>query len=153
MHPDNIVNIDETNFYFDSPSPKTIAKKGAKTVSLLKNGTSGRCTVLLAVTLSGIKLPAFVIFKGTPGATVEKEFDKLDYPKDTFFAVQKKAWNDTEVMLQWIEKVWKPFFAKSNEKKMLIMDTVGVHEVEKCMEKISAENTIIHWIDAGSKTE
>ena len=29
------------------------------------------------------------------------------------------------------------------------MDTVGVHEVEKCMEKISAENTIIHWIDAG----
>ena len=63
LHPDNVVNMDETNFYFNSPSLHTIAKKEAKTVSLKKNGTSGRCTVLLAVTLSGIQLPAFVTFK------------------------------------------------------------------------------------------
>ena len=117
LHPDNVVNMDKTNFYFDSPSPHTIAKKGAKTVSLKKNRTSGRCTVLLAVTLSGIKLPDFVIFKGKPGTIVEKEFEKLDCPKDTFFTVQDKAWNDSEVMLKWIEKVWKPFCAKNKEKK------------------------------------
>ena len=53
---DCVVNIDETNIFFDMEGGLTLAEKGDKTVSLKTTGTSMRCTVLLGVTMNGEKL-------------------------------------------------------------------------------------------------
>ena len=149
LNPDNIVNMDETNFHFDSPCKETLAIKGSKTISIKTSGSNARCTVILAVTMSGEKLKPFVIFKGKPGAIVEKELSEMDYPEDVFFVVQEKAWNDQHVMAKWIDMVWKPFAERNDQKKLLIMDTVSTHEVLNCTEKITDTNTSIEWIPGG----
>jgi hypothetical protein len=62
--PSEIVNIDKTNIEFDMIGSLTLVGQGSRTVSLRSTGSSSRCTVLLGVTLSGEKLPPFIIFKG-----------------------------------------------------------------------------------------
>ena len=148
LNPDNVVNMDETNFHFDCPSTLTLDQKGVKDVTVTKSGSNARCTVILAVTLSGGKLDPFVIFKAKPGGRVEKEF-KEGYPIGTHFVVQEKAWNDEEKMHQWIDMVWMPFANRNNGKKLLMMDTVNTHEVKGCTEKIESLNTILEWIPGG----
>ncbi len=77
---DCIVNVDEMNIDFD-PSPRTtVCRIGERTVNGLINGHSGRCTVMLGCTMSGIKLPAFVIWKGVPNGRIDRETHGPRYP-------------------------------------------------------------------------
>ena len=74
-HCPSIVNIDETNIYFDLAEGLALADKGAKTISLCTNGSSMRCTVLLGVFMSGEKLAPLVVFKGVPDTRIQCEFN------------------------------------------------------------------------------
>ena len=38
-----------------------------------------------------------------------REVRGRDYPADMIFLVQKKAWMDEDLMLEWIDHVWQPF--------------------------------------------
>jgi hypothetical protein len=60
----NIINIVRTNVDFDETSRSTLCRVGTRSVDGKICGHSGRATVMLAVTVSGKKLPAFVIWKG-----------------------------------------------------------------------------------------
>ncbi len=61
---DMIINMNETNVDFD-PSPKTIlCRIRERSVNAHINGHSGRCTVVLACTMSRIALPAWIIWEG-----------------------------------------------------------------------------------------
>jgi hypothetical protein len=53
---DCVVNIDETNIDIDTTGNMTLADAGSNTVSIQTNGSCNRCTVLLGVALSGLKL-------------------------------------------------------------------------------------------------
>jgi hypothetical protein len=81
----HIVNMDETNIYFDQQGRMTLHEKGAKTVLLITTGCSARCTVLLAVSASGEKLKPMIVFKGKPNSnthnSVENELRTLGYPE------------------------------------------------------------------------
>jgi hypothetical protein len=57
-------NADQTPLYFDMPTNTTIEGKGEKFV-IIRTGGCGkqRCTVMLAITVDGRKLPPYVIFK------------------------------------------------------------------------------------------
>ena len=73
-----MVNIDETNIFFDMESGLTLANKGDNnTVSLRTTGTSTRCTVLLGVTLNGEKLTPQVAFKGQPNSRIARIFNMI----------------------------------------------------------------------------
>ena len=110
--PLEIVNIDETNIEFDMIGSISLADQGSRTVSLRSTGSFSRCTVLLGVTLSGEKLPPFIIFKGKPNGQIAFEWTgTTEYPSTSIYAVQDKAWIDERTFLQWIEKVWQPFFS------------------------------------------
>ena len=61
--PDVVVNMDETNVDFDMVSSTTFNDMGARSVNVKSTGSSRRCTVILAVTASGIKLKTLVILK------------------------------------------------------------------------------------------
>jgi DDE superfamily endonuclease len=148
----HIVNMDETNIYFDQQGRMTLHEKGAKTVSLITTGCSARCTVLLAVSASGEKLKPMIVFKGKPNSnthnSVENELRTLGYPENGVYCVQKAAWCDSRVFNLWVEKVWVPFCAtRNNEKTMSLMDHHRTHE--KCADLVEACNTIVKFIPEG----
>ena len=64
--PSCIVNIDETNIYFDMTQATTLEIQGQHTVSIRNTGSTQHCTVLLGVTMDGQKLPPLIIFEGLP---------------------------------------------------------------------------------------
>ena len=87
----NVVNIDETNIYFDLTGTTILADYGSRTVSVRGAGCSVRCTVLLGVAMDGTKLPPFIILKGREGGRVIREFSTDNFPQDSVYAVQDKA--------------------------------------------------------------
>ena len=81
----------------------------------------------MGVTLSGQKLPPFVIFKGMPNGQIAHEWTgSTEYPSTSIDAMQQKAWIDERTFLEWIRKVWGPFCA-GNSSTYLLMDECTVH--------------------------
>jgi DDE superfamily endonuclease len=106
-----VYNVDETNVFFSQEPVFTYAKRGSRTVSIKGTDSSQRCTVMLGGNLAGGKLLPFIIFKGANTRTghILKEIEKGEgYPEDIRYGVQAKAWMDETLMLEWVEKVWKP---------------------------------------------
>lgn len=108
-----VVNIDETNIDFDMPSTTTLECRGARTASVQGTGCSQRATVLLGVEADGSKLPPFIVWKGSQSGTMIREVTSQalsnGYPVDAVWSVQKSGWMDEQLMLEWVERVWKPW--------------------------------------------
>jgi len=145
----NVVNIDETNIYFDMVGSVTLADKGSRTVSVKSSGSSSRCSILLGVTMDGKKLPPFIIFRGKPNGRIAREWTgNTDYPTSSIYAVQEKAWVDKEVFLQWIKKVWKPFCTNKGP-TYLLMDEFSVHMMSECVNSIQDCGTEVDFVLGG----
>jgi DDE superfamily endonuclease len=148
---DCIVNMDETNMYFDQQGRMTLADKGQKTVNIVTTGSSQRCTIALAASLSGEKLPPMVIFKGVPGArgnSVANELATLGYPSTATYTVQKKAWMDIPTFLQWVEEIWRPFCA-GRPKTLLILDVHKAHMATESLAALQECGTEVMFIPPG----
>lgn len=146
---DQIVNIDETNIEFDMVGSITLANRGTRTVSIRSSGSSSRCTVLLGVTLSGKKLPPFIIFKGMPNGRIAREWTgQTVYPSSCVYAVQQKAWIDERTFLEWITKIWKPF-CHDKQSSYLLMDECTVHLMGTCLDAIQDQGTEVDFIVRG----
>ena len=148
INQDCVVNIDETNVDFDMTGHVTLARQGSRTVSIKSTGCSNRVTVLLGVTMSGIKLKPFLIFKGIPGGRIVREFTQLHYPEGCVYTVQKKAWIDEESFSLWIEKIWKPF-CDGKISTYLIMDHCRVHLTNSVMTQLQDVGTEVDFILPG----
>jgi hypothetical protein len=156
--PSRIVNIDETNIYFDLTSGSTLAERGTRTVSVRTTGSSARCTVLLGCTMAGGKLPPFIIFKGSSNGRIIREF--ASYPGGQYYTCQAKAWVDDDVFRDWVQRVWVPFClygGNSGENggfnhvngSYLIMDEFTVHLRSIATDTIRSVGTEIDYIPAG----
>ena len=151
-HRASIVNIDETNIYFDMAGGLTLADKGAKTISLRTNGSSMRCTVLLGVTMSGEKLAPLVVFKGVPDARIQREFNnqQFAYPPQMVYCCQAKAWVDESVFALWIREVWKPWtISHDSQPSYLLMDEFQVHLMATSLNAIKDCGTAVDFICGG----
>ena len=74
------------------------------------SGTSGCCTVRLGVTLSGVKLPPFILFKGTSDGRKSRQLAIIppnEFPVSVKHSCQARACIDQTVFLNRIEQVWK----------------------------------------------
>lgn len=143
LPPELVVNIDETDLPFDIPANVTLARRGRKSIDVAGNGSSNRATALLAVTLTGEKLPMFLIFKAKRGARVHKEVTGRDlvqrgYPENVVISVQQNAWMDTTLMKEWIDRVWEPWLrARSATYSYLIMDCFSAHLEASVLQKLA----------------
>ena len=149
--PSCIVNIDETNIYFDMTQAMTLEVQGQRTVSIRKSGSTQRCTVLLGVTMDGRKLPPLIIFKGLPHGWIMREFGVAAnrYPEGQAYTVQQKAWVDCHVFLLWINSVWSPFCAGAGDSTYLLMDEFSVHMMSDCVRAIQGCGTEVDFIPGG----
>jgi hypothetical protein len=121
---EKITNFDQTNVMFASDGKRTLAHKGAKTVSALKGSSTQQCTVMLGATATGHKFPPYIIFKvrdtaqGTirrfrqvdiswQATTTSSEESFKDYPLSSFYAVQDNAWMCSRLVVDWVNKVYQ----------------------------------------------
>ena len=146
-HPKFIINMDQTPYDPKDSDGRTLAKKGSKTVNSKKVKTSvGRITACLSVCADGSKLPPLIVYKGTPGGTIEREFK--DFPKESKYAVQPNAWADERVTLQWVDEVLKPYVATAPPGVVpyLLLDKYKCHHqgtVSNAIENLGVEWDII----------
>jgi hypothetical protein len=153
----NVVNFDETNVHFSIATKKTLNVRGARTVSVRDAESSQRCTVMLGVTGDGQKVPPFIIFKGSNKVTgrINRELQMITeehtfgFPTQMKYAVQNKAWMDEFTMLDWVEKVWKPFADSKEGMTYMILDEAASHMTRNVREAIAQCNTEIDFIPGG----
>ena len=151
VDPSLVYNVDETNVFFSQQTPFTYAQRGSRTVSVKSVNSSSRCTAMLGGSMSGKKLPPFIIFKGTNKASghIRREVrEGVDYPEGIEYGVQEKAWMDEPLMLEWIDKVWKPEVVYNNI-TYLILDECQTHLTTKVRAAFVECNTEIELIPAG----
>jgi hypothetical protein len=124
-----ILNMDQTNCQFGNSPKNTISQRGTRTINM-RTGTkdSKRCTVALAVSASGKMLTPMVIYKGARhGCIATREL--RDHPQEMKYAMQPKAWFDETTMLDWVDKVLKPYVttAPVGIIPILFLDSFKVH--------------------------
>ena len=122
-------------------------------MSVRQAKNSNRATVLLGVSLTGDKLPPFIIFKGKPGPTgrICREFRNvaLNYPKTIEYQVQVKAWMDEITFLDWIERVWRPWCETKVGMTYLILDEFSAHMTRRVQDALADCNTFVDFIIGG----
>ncbi|KAJ3231702.1 hypothetical protein HDU78_007558, partial [Chytriomyces hyalinus] len=120
-----------TNILFDIAAKSTITRHGACTVNICKPKTKGgsSATACLTVGMNGIKLPSFIVVKGTrlgkqknaPVITeARNSLSQLD-SSTALFTAQNNAWCDEDVMLEWIDCVREPYTVSKGKQPMLLM--------------------------------
>ncbi|KAJ0390660.1 hypothetical protein P43SY_011835 [Pythium insidiosum] len=98
--PSEIINIDETAVYYDTPPTRMWAEKGKSARITKAQKHSARLTVVISVRADGTKLPLFFIVRGTPGGSIDTA-ELPTYPPGHAYAVQENAWMD--------DSVWEAF--------------------------------------------
>ena len=167
-----IANFDETNVYFSPASHTTLDRRGSRTVSVRGSGMSShRSTVMIGVSGDGHAFPPYLIFAGGNGETgqiyrkcraIEAEQTRYrenpnltppetyqEFPFRCFYSVQAKAWMDSIHMLDWIERVWKPWTIEMNKPTMLILDEFSGHMTAEVRSAIVQCGTHLEFIPAG----
>jgi hypothetical protein len=89
---------------------------------------SKRCTVALTVSASGKMLTPMVIYKGTRHGRIATRQPR-DHPQEMKYAMQPKTWFDETTMLDWVDKVLKPYVttAPVGIISILFLDLFKVH--------------------------
>jgi hypothetical protein len=106
--PKFIANMDQTPVFFESNHASTVDQRGARTVEVLTAGQSKcRVTVTLTILADGSKLPPFIIFKAAVKGRVAREVAEFEsrLPFPAVCITHPTAWQDTENMKDYIEKV------------------------------------------------
>jgi DDE superfamily endonuclease len=127
VHPDFVINMDQTGVFFCMTRKTTIAKRGTKTVKVWTTDKN-RCTLAVTVTASGRMLRPLVVLKGTENGRIESK-ELGTYTKDMVYRAQGNAWMDERVMMVWIDEVLRPYTKKAvGIKPLLILDAYSVHK-------------------------
>ena len=140
-----IVNMDEVPVPFDMPPNRTIEQVGANSVPIITTGNEKTsCTVVLACSSSGLKLPPMVIFK-------RKTLPKGNFPDGVVVKANEKGWMDENLMRAWINEVFikRPggFFHTSSS--MLICNSMRAHLTETVKSLVRRANTVLTVIPGG----
>ena len=130
-NPKNFLNTYETVVYLNCSPNRTVHPKGEKTISIMVGGSSStRFTLAVTITMDGSKFSLFVIFKGTPGGSVERSLNST-LPDGIIGCVQPKAGMDNKTMTIWYNSVVKPYIAGYNGTTGLLLDDFNCHHSER----------------------
>jgi hypothetical protein len=157
-------------------NPKdTINRRGTCTINLRKaGGNSRRVTVAITITASVHQLPLLVMFKGKSlycctantvsniivdccilaagmpnGMIARREVPTL--PAGLIYRLNKKAWFNKQIMLDWIDHVLAPCVATvlPGIVSILLLDQFGVHKMGLIVDSIQALGVQVKFIPAG----
>lgn len=142
--PSQIGNADQTPVWFDMPEGTTVNPVGERSVSIRTTGAEKqRCTVMLAITSDGRKLPPYVIFK-------RKTMPKETFPKGIIVRVQENGWMTDDLVVDWLNTVWnrRPG-GLLRQRSMLVLDSFRGHLTDKVKSRIREERCDLVTIPGG----
>ena len=106
--------------------------------------------------MNGAKLPPFIVWKGKRSGRIIREVTgdavRNGFPAGVFILVQDNGWMNKELMLEWIERVWKPWVVHSglmDNGSLLIMDRFAGHMVESVVDALGSCGTDVEFIVGG----
>jgi hypothetical protein len=157
-------------------NPKdTINKRGMHTINLRTvGGDSRQVTVAIMITASSHQLPLLVVFKGKslycctansvsniivdccvlaarmPNGTIARS-DVPTLPAGIVYHLNKKAWFNKQIMLDWVEHVLAPYIAMvpPGIVPILLLDQFRVHKMGSIINAIQALDVQVEFIPAG----
>jgi hypothetical protein len=144
-------NMDQTNQFYGSSPKSTIDVRGQRTVNMRTGANdSHRCTVALTVTAAGNFLMPYIVYKGVEGGTIHKR-ELPNHPSGAIYTVQKKAWFDERVMLDWVYKVLAPYVrtAPPGVIPIIFLDSFKVHLLGSVANAIQNIGVQVEYIPAG----
>ncbi|KAM7313092.1 pogo transposable element with KRAB domain [Ixodes scapularis] len=143
-----IGNANQTPRFFDMPSNYTVESKGAKQVRILSTGNENRITAILCCMADGHKLDPFLIFKR------KTLLSNVTFPKNVFVRVRPKGWMDTDLMIDWIDSVWrKRPGANLGVRAMLVLDSFRCHISDRVKDKLAACHSDLVIIPGGMTSQ
>ncbi|KAF4138599.1 DDE superfamily endonuclease, partial [Phytophthora infestans] len=126
----SVFNMDQTAIYIDMNGKTTIDFVGTPTVDVRQGSEVNgfRCSVFLAASATGVKLPPLVVFAGIPGGPVSQDVWNPSFGHSSCeHTVQKKAFCNEAVMQEWIQRVHlKP---SVDGCRLLLLDSLKVHKM------------------------
>jgi hypothetical protein len=155
------INMDQTAIQYQMRPITTVDFIGNQSISIaLGGGSSERLTVALAVSSRGEKLPMFAIFKASPSGRIRREFTCVgsEYPQSILYAVQRSAWMDETMVLQWISRyncnitfrVLAPFCLIRDPRNVcLVLDSLSSHRTRAVVSAISQLGINLLYIPGG----
>ena len=150
-HQDYILNMDQTLVPFSYDPKSTLESVGRRTVHVRKStNDTKRATVALCITASGKALTPMIVFKGKPkGRIVTCELP--EYPLGMEYACQDNAWMDETVMLQWVNKVLKPYVDNAPEGivPILFLDSYRCHTMSLVVNAVQGLGVDVEHIPGG----
>jgi hypothetical protein len=151
QHEDFIINMDQMPIPFTFNSKLTYDVVGTRSVHIRKStNDTKRVTLAMSVTASGKILTPYLIFKGTRnGRIARNELSTL--PNSMHYACQKNAWMDEECMMEWVDKVLKPYVDKAPDDvvPLLFLDSYRCHMMSSVVGHIQALGVQVEHIPGG----
>jgi hypothetical protein len=110
---------------------------------------SKHCTVTFTISASGNILKLMVVYQGAPRGCIALRELPL-HPHECHYAMQKKAWFDKAVMLDWVENVLAPYVATTPAGviPIVFLDSFKVHLLESVAYAIKSLSVEIKFIPA-----
>ena len=101
----------------------------------------------VTVTAAGKALPPYFVLKGKPGGQIEKQ-EFTTFPEGAFYSVQDNAMMDQHKMIDWVEKVVKPWGLSSPEGivPILLLDSCQCHLMSSIMDLIQQAGVEVEFI-------
>jgi hypothetical protein len=142
--------MDQTNTYFRMSPRTTINQHGACTVNMRQVDDSKRCTVTFTISAPGNILKPMVVYQGAPCGCIALRKLPL-HPHKRHYAMQKKAWFDKAVMLDWVENVLTPYVATAPAGviPIVFLDSFKVHLLGSVAYAIKSLGVEVEFIPAG----
>ncbi len=148
--PELTLNMDETGLFGRARATRTLARVCAKRAVVKPTALNvPGCTVTLAVSASGDRLPAQIIFQGKTRKCLPSDAAIHAVTGcDATFA--PKHWMDEERMHQWVDRILLPYckgkreFMKSpiTQPVILVMDTFATHWMADIITKMTNNHIV-----------
>ncbi|XP_064653231.1 tigger transposable element-derived protein 6-like isoform X2 [Lineus longissimus] len=151
-----VANVDEVFTLFDNHGSYTYNRTGATQIDIKSSWGNPRlgCTVTLAVTMAGGKLPPHITFRRPTAAAWQELQDNL--PEDVVVAQSPTGWMRANVMLDYLGEVFIPFMHQDQDDQedgylpfLLIWDRCRVHLTEEVALLIIENGGVIEFIPPG----
>jgi hypothetical protein len=145
-----ILNMDQINTYFRMSPRTTINQRGARAINMRQVDDSKRCTVAFTISASGNILKPMVVYQGAPCGRIALRELPL-HPHECHYAMQKKAWFDEAVMLDWVENVLALYVATAPAGviPIVFLDSFKVHLLGSVAYAIKSLGVEVEFIPAG----
>lgn len=140
-NPQFIIAMDETSVYFGNANQTTVEQRGATSIRVPSTGyESARVTCILGISVNGVKLPPYLIKKGT----------KNDFSIRNGVVVleSERAWCTQAVIRKWVERVF-PLVLMGNSRGLLFWDSASTHRAKATKEFLKTRRIDQVMIPAG----